>query len=246
MTRPEFIASDIHLGAVPVETERAFVRFLEYTGAEATSLLLNGDLFDFWFEYRTVIPARHIRVLGALAALVDAGIPVTLVGGNHDAWGGRFLREELGLTFQERPFHTTIAGRPAFVAHGDGLGAGDLRYRVLKGVLRAPFTISIFRLLHPDIGMRIARAVSRTEAREVDAGMRGRAQFLHDWAVARLAEDPRLHYVVCGHAHIPEVTDVGGGRYYLNAGDWLNHFTYIRVDPDGVPSLRTFDQAARP
>lgn len=246
MVKPDVIVSDLHLGAVPQETERSFVRFLETVGAEAGSLLIAGDLFDFWFEYGTVVPGKHFRVLAALAALVDAGVSVTLAGGNHDAWGGRFLRHEVGLSFHDRPFRMTLAGAPSLVAHGDGLGSGDFRYRTLKAVVRSPVTIGLFRWIHPDLGMRLARALSRTQTREVDASMQGRAAFLRQWALAQLEQDAGLRYVVCGHSHIPDIADAGAGRYYLNAGDWIRHFTYITLTPGAEPVLERWDQAARP
>jgi UDP-2,3-diacylglucosamine hydrolase len=247
MARPDYIVSDVHLGAVPRETERRFVSFLEHAASAAAQLLIAGDLFDFWFEYGTVIPGKHFRVLGALAALVDAGVPVTFAGGNHDAWGGRFLREEVGVAFQMGPFRMTLGGRSALIAHGDGLGRGDLKYRFLKSFLRNRVTVLGFRAIHPEIGLRIARAVSTTEAKaENDPGVRGRAKFLEDWAGDRLAEDPSLSFVVCGHAHLPQVREVSSGRFYLNAGDWITHDTYIVVPPGGVPALERWGQAARP
>src|SRR5687767_7071975 len=97
MSKADYIAADRHLGAVSREWEGGFLEFLDHVGAHGRSLLINGDLFDFWFEYGEVIPGKHFRVLAALASLVDAGIPVSFVGGNHDAWGGRFLREEVGM-----------------------------------------------------------------------------------------------------------------------------------------------------
>ncbi len=244
MMKPDLIVSDLHLGGVPRATERRFLRFLERVAADARALLIAGDLFDFWFEYATVVPGKHFRVLAALAELVEAGVPVTFAGGNHDAWGGRFLREEVGVEFHDRPFRTALAGRPALVAHGDGLGTGDFRYRVLKAVVRSPVTINVFRWLHPDLGIRLAHAVSRTEGREADAAMRGRAAFLREWALARMAEDSTLQYVVCGHSHLPDIVDAGDGRYYLNAGDWINHFSYIVLTPDGPPRLEHWDDPA--
>lgn len=248
MSRPDYIASDVHLGAVPRETERAFLSFLQHVGANAGSLLIAGDLFDFWFEYGPIIQGKHFRVLAALAELVEAGVPVTLAGGNHDAWGGRFLREEVGVAFHERPFHTTFGGRRALVAHGDGLGRGDLRYRVLKMVLRSRPAILGFRALHPELGVRLARAVSATDVRnETDEGARGRARFLEDWAEARLREDPTLAWVVCGHAHMPVIREVERGRFYLNAGDWIRHHSYIIISALGEPALHVWPaQAARP
>ena len=241
MSRADYIASDIHLGAVPRETERAFLSFLEHAGASARALLLAGDLFDFWFEYGVVIPGRHFRVLAALAALVDAGVPVTLAGGNHDAWGGRFLREEVGLAFHSGPFHTTFAGKRALVAHGDGVGRGDLRYRALKAVLRSRPAILGFRALHPELGVRLARAVSATDPRrESDESARGRARFLEEWAARQFEEDSTLRWVVCGHAHMPVVHEVAPGRYYLNAGDWIRHFSYITISTEGEPALHAW------
>lgn len=243
MQKPDFIASDIHLGAVPDATERAFLDFLEFVGERGASLLVAGDLFDFWFEYGPIIHGRHFRVLAAVSRLVDAGIPVTLAGGNHDAWGGRFLREEVGVEFHRGPFRTIIAGRPALIAHGDGLGSGDLRYRMLKAVLRSRATILAFRALHPEIGIRIAHAVSRTDTRmEGDIGNVGRARFLEAWARHQFDSDPALGWVVCGHAHVPACIEVEPRRFYVNAGDWIRHFTFVEIQ-DGTPRLQTWDVA---
>ena len=244
MRPPTYIASDMHLGAVPRTTERAFIEFLEHAARDAGSVLLVGDLFDFWFEYGSVIPGTHFRTLAALARLVEAGIDVTLVGGNHDAWGGRFLREEVGVEFRDRPFRTTLAGRPALVAHGDGLGGGDLRYRLLKSVLRSRAVILAFRALHPELGIRLARAVSRTETRTDEAATRGRARFLEEWATARLHEAEELGWVVCGHCHIPALREVEPARYYINAGDWIRHYSYVRIDEAGVPVMHRWTTAA--
>ena len=241
--KPEFITSDVHLGAVPAETERAFIRFLEHVGAEGRRLILPGDLFDFWFEYGNVIPGQHFRVLAALADLVDTGIGVVITGGNHDAWGGSFLEEHVGVEFHPDHVRTEIAGRPALLAHGDGLGTGDLKYRALQRLLRSRPLVWGFRALHPELGMRIARWVSTTEAKaDTDPEKVGRAGFIEDWARQTLADDPTLAWVVCGHAHLPAITEVEPGRYYLNAGDWLTHRSYITVGDDGVPVMRQWER----
>lgn len=243
MNGPDYVVSDIHLGAVPESTEREFVRFLERVGLEASAILIAGDLFDFWFEYGEVIPGRHFRTLAALSALVDGGVRVVLAGGNHDAWGGRFLREQVGVEFHGQPFHMELGGGRALVAHGDGLGRGDLKYRMLKAVLRSRAAIGAFRALHPELGLRLARAVSSTEAKaDDDAAATGRAAFLDAWASERLAEDSTLRWVVCGHAHVPVVKEVGAGRWYLNAGDWIRHFTYITIGPAG-PELGRWERS---
>ncbi|HUF49273.1 MAG TPA: UDP-2,3-diacylglucosamine diphosphatase [Longimicrobiales bacterium] len=228
--KTDYILSDVHLGAVPDATERRLVSFLDEIGAQAASVLIAGDLFDFWFEYGEVIPGRHFRALAALSRLVDAGVPVVMAGGNHDAWGGRFLREHVGVVFHTEPFRMTLGGAPALVAHGDGLGKGDLKYRALKAVLRSRVAIGAFRALHPELGLRLARAVSSTEEKsDDDLAAAGRAAFLENWALEQLAHDASLRYVVCGHSHLPVLLEPEPGRYYLNAGDWISHFSYITV-----------------
>jgi UDP-2,3-diacylglucosamine hydrolase len=240
MPKPEFITSDIHLGAVPRGTERAFVEFLEHVGEAGRRLLIVGDLFDFWFEYGEIIPGRHFRVLAALADLVESGVGVVLTGGNHDAWGGRFLEEHVGVEFHAGEVRTEIAGRPALLTHGDGVGRGDWRYRFLKALIRSRPVVAAFRALHPELGLRIARQASSTEARAdpaPDPRAAGRARYIEEWATARLEAEPDLAWVVCGHAHLPAVVEVAPGRYYLNGGDWISHYSYVTVDEDSRPVL---------
>lgn len=239
--KPFLIVSDLHLGAVPRSTEGQFRRFLAEQASRASGLLINGDLFDFWFEYRSVIPSEHFRVLASLADLVESGVPVWFVSGNHDAWGGHFLENEVGLELIEGPVIMDIAGRRTLVAHGDGVGTGDLGYRALRKVIRHRMTTRAFRWIHPDWGRRIADTVSATEGRigdqDLDAA-RGRAQFIRAWAVDRMNQDPTLDMVVTGHAHVPALEEVFPGRYFVNSGDWINNFTFVEVPASGsVPRL---------
>lgn len=238
----DYIISDTHLGAVPAATERAFLDFLRSIAPTARSLLINGDLFDFWFEWGDVIPSRHYRVLAALADLVDAGIAVRMIGGNHDAWGGRFLRESVGIALHHGVLRMTYGGRPALVAHGDGLGKGDVKYRVLKSVLRSRLAVWGFRVLHPELGMRIAGGVSRTdEHRHLDQSSATRAAFLEHWARDQLAADPALSWVICGHSHVPALLEIQPNRFYINSGDWVKHKTYVTITEAGLPSLKSWD-----
>jgi len=237
--KPIHLASDIHLGIVPHETEDAFLRWLEHTGDSASQLILNGDLFDFWFEYRSAVPRGHTRVLGALARLVDGGLPVTLMGGNHDWWGGSFLTDEIGVTFLQDPVVLDLAGFRTFLAHGDGLGRGDLGYRMLRMVLRSRLTRWSFRWLHPDIGAAVAGRVSQTEHRFTGPtdSERERAGALQEWGRRKLEKEPDLDLVVVGHTHIPIIEEVGPGRYYVNAGDWVHHRSYLVLRSGEPPKL---------
>lgn len=235
-----FVVSDIHLGAVPRSTERAFREFLDHVQEAASGLLINGDLFDFWFEYRSVILREHYRVLARLTELVEAGIPVSFIGGNHDAWGGDFLREEVGIRLLEGPAEVELGERRVLVVHGDGVGEGDRSYRVLRGFLRNRVIVRAFGMLHPDLGNWIAQRVSTTEVKagKADLACRERAKRLELWAAERLREDPALDLVIAGHTHLPEVVEVLPGRYYVNTGDWINHFTYLTLPAgEGAPEL---------
>jgi UDP-2,3-diacylglucosamine hydrolase len=245
MAKLHYIVSDTHLGAVPKVTERAFLQFLREIAPSAKSLLINGDLFDFWFEWGVdIIPSEHFRVLAAIADLVDAGIPVTMLGGNHDAWGGRFLREQVGLVLYQGVVRLEFAGRPALVAHGDGLGKGDVKYRALKKVLRSKPLIWGFRAIHPEIGIRIARGVSTSEEKaHGDDSSKTRAAFLEHWAREQLDADPSLGYVMCGHSHVPALMEMQPRRWYINSGDWIKHRTYVVIGDDGVPRVEEFQGA---
>ena len=241
--KPVYLASDVHLGSVPAEREDAFLAWLEMAGGAASEVVINGDLFDFWFEYRWGVPRGHDRVLDALRAVVGSGVPVTLMGGNHDWWGGTYLREDVGVEFLKDPVVRSWAGLRTFLAHGDGLGAGDLGYRALRLLLRGRLTRFAFSLLTPDLGDRIAGRVSQTDNRRgaPTADDKARSAALEARAVAKLEEEPELDLVVLGHTHIPVLRQVAEGRWYLNAGDWVHHCTYAVLQEGEPPRLLTWE-----
>ena len=243
--KPVLVASDVHLGAIAPDQEKAFLAWLRRTSDVASHVILNGDLFDFWYEYRSVIPRGYTRVLGILADLVDSGVPVTLVGGNHDWWGGDYLEGEVGVEFLRDPVVRTLAGHRTFLAHGDGLGEGDLGYRMLKAVLRNAITRWAFRWLHPDVGAIAARRVSQTEERwhAPTALEERRSRVLEEWGRARLREDPTLDLVILGHTHVPVLREVDG-RWYVNTGDWVHHRTYLVLEEGAGPRLMEWEMGA--
>src|SRR5690242_17291570 len=172
--------SDAHLGFAGDEVERAVISFLRHVATHAGSLVINGDLFEFWFEWRTVIPRRGFRTLAALADVADAGVPVVMIAGNHDCWGGDILREDVGVDYQFGPWLGNIAGWQTRIEHGDGLRPKeDKRYRMLRSVLRNRLAIRSFRWIHPDLSTRLATHsshASRTySARDGGRGLRDAA-----------------------------------------------------------------------
>ena len=238
---PAYIISDSHLGFATTDLERKMLRFLRHLHGRAGSLVINGDLFEFWFEWKHVMPRRGFRVLAALADLVDAGVPVLMVAGNHDCWGGEILRKDVGIDFRTDPWEGVLAGWRARVEHGDGLREREDRgYRRLRSVLRNPVSIRLFRWLHPDLGSALATRSSHTsrtyQARDGGAGLRA-------LATRRLSgSGTQLDLLVYGHSHVAELTQVGHA-VYANAGSWLDQPTFLRVTPERV-ELQRWDDAS--
>jgi UDP-2,3-diacylglucosamine hydrolase len=224
--------SDAHLGAAPSDREREIVAFLEYARRTAGSVVINGDLFDFWFEWRTVMPRGHVRVLGALAALADAGKPLVMIAGNHDAWGGDVLTREIGAQLVHGDWDGELAGWRAHIAHGDGLREReDRRYRAFRRVMRHPLAIRAFGALHPDLATRLASGTStrsRTH-RESDGGTGLRAV-----AHGYLAAHRETELVVFGHSHVAMLERVLAGGVYANPGAWADRPAYLVIRPERI------------
>ncbi|HJU89431.1 MAG TPA: UDP-2,3-diacylglucosamine diphosphatase [Gemmatimonadaceae bacterium] len=243
LSSPCYVISDTHLGIGDDdrERERDLVTFLRHLDGRAASLLINGDLFDFWFEWRSVIPRGHFRTLAALADLKDSGLDILMVAGNHDCWGGDVLTREVGVRFVEGPITETLSGWRTHIAHGDGLRlVEDKKYRMLRRVLRHPASIRAFRLLHPDWGSSLARGssdASRTyRARDEGAGLRA-------VAMRYLEEHPDLDLVLYGHSHVAALERSPTGAVYANAGSWLDDRAFLRITPD-IIELRRWDAAS--
>jgi UDP-2,3-diacylglucosamine hydrolase len=215
---PCWIVSDTHLGAVPAEIERALLAWLRAARQHAKSVVLNGDLFDYWFEWRYVMPRHGFRIVAAIADLVDAGIPVVWTAGNHDAWGGEMLRRDVGVDFRFEPWRGSIGGWLAHIAHGDGLReVEDRTYRRLRTVLRHPLAIWAFRWMHPDLSSRLAFGTS-SESRHRggpndDTGLRRVAAEL-------VAADPAITLVVFGHTHVRRLERMPPRAVFANPGGW--------------------------
>jgi UDP-2,3-diacylglucosamine hydrolase len=244
-----YFFSDVHLGLGSEdssrERERKLVRFLEMVGASAPeSLWIVGDLFDYWFEYRSVIPNKFVRTLAAISKLVDAGVPVEYVIGNHDFGHRAFFTDELGVQVHGDDVERTIAGRRVYISHGDGKAFNDTGYLILKRVLRSPISNALFRVIHPDIGIGVASWMSRrsrqhTEGKDYSGGPRdGEADGLQHFAQQKIT-DEGFDLVVMGHNHLPVRRDYPGGTY-INLGTWLGDCSYLVLDERTI-ELRRFE-----
>lgn len=240
LSAPCYILADAHLGAADPALERQLVDFVRALRGRTGSLLINGDLFEFWFEWRRVIPRGHFRVLRALAELHESGVRAVLTAGNHDCWGGEFLTHEVGLEYRMEPWTGELAGWHAHIAHGDGLRPVlDRGYRMLRAVIRHPLAVRAFRLVHPDLGSRLAQGSSHASRtyRPRDGG-RG----VRDAAIALLDGDPSLELAVLGHSHVAALERARTGGVYANPGAWMDAPTFLKVTPERI-ELRRFTGA---
>lgn len=228
--------SDAHLGVADANAERLLLNFLRSLAGRAGSLVINGDLFDFWFEWRSVMPRRGYRVLAALADLHEQGVPVIWIAGNHDCWGGEIVREDVGIDFHVGAWTGDLGGWCARIEHGDGLRpVEDRPYRALRRVLRHPLAIGAYRALHPDLATRLALRSSHT-SRSLRPGDGGRG--LRAVALETLAADPALELLVYGHSHVRALERATGGGVFANPGAWLHEPLFLRIVPDAVELWR--------
>ncbi|WP_233885467.1 UDP-2,3-diacylglucosamine diphosphatase [Tenacibaculum piscium] len=237
-----YFASDQHLGAPTAEKsfprEQKFLRWLNEVKQDAEAIFLLGDLFDFWFEYKTVIPKGFVRILGKLAEIKDSGIPIYFFVGNHDLWMVDYFEKELNIPVYHKPQVFNINGKTVFIGHGDGLGPHDKGYKRMKKVFTFPMFKFMFKWLHPDIGVRIGQYMSvknKMISGDDDAKFLGNDK---EWLVQyckRKLETKHYDYFVFGHRHLPLEIDVSKKvseetseekSMYINTGDWVKYFTY--------------------
>lgn len=241
-----YFTSDHHFG-IPdrdrsLERELRFVRWLDHIAPDAYELYIMGDLFDFWFEYRQVVPRGYALLFGALANMVKNGIPVHYFRGNHDMWAFDYFEQELGFCMHHEPIVKSLGNKQFYLAHGDGLGPGDHGYKFLKSVFASRVNQWLFRQIHPDLSFRIALFWSRRsryantarEGREDAEGCFNEADWLTSRRLPRFAaqmvqQDPSLDYLVFGHWHLPVELTFGKAKYF-NIGDWISWFSYLRFD----------------
>lgn len=231
-----YFASDFHLGlpdkAGSRERERLICSWLSAIKADAAVLYLVGDLFDVWFEYKSVIPKGYTRFLGKLAELKDAGVQIEIFTGNHDLWMQDYFMEEFGIPVHRQGIEVRWNDKVFIIAHGDGLGPGDKGYKLLKKVMSHPFSQWLYRKLHPDWGLGIATYFSRkgmkhTREEQVYQGDD------KEWLMRYCQETLKTHhidYFVFGHRHLALFKPVGEQSVYVNLGDWLRYNSYAVFD----------------
>jgi len=243
-----YFASDNHLGAPTKEAslprEKKFVAWLDHVKKDAAAIFLLGDLFDFWVEYKNVVPKGFTRTLGKLAEIADSGIPIYYFVGNHDLWMDGYFEEELNIPVYHKPKEFTFNNKTFFIGHGDGLGPHDKGYKRMKKVFTNPICQWLFkRILHPDFAMRIGQYMSvknKLISGDDDAKFLGNDE---EWLVQyckRKLEDKHRDFFVFGHRHLPLDIDLENNAKYVNLGDWIQYYTYGVFDGENM-ILKTYN-----
>lgn len=244
-----YVISDLHLGLQtdkPTDREREllFCQLLSHIEGDCQHLILLGDIFDFWFEYRHVVPRGHIRALGALARLADRGIPIDYFTGNHDMWLGDYLPSEIGVTIHRAPREMLIHDTRILLGHGDGLGPGGRGYKYLKMAFSNPLLQGLFRSLHPGLSFRIARGWSHSsrKAKKYRYSFKGKDEPLAIFT-REMAEKGGPRLSIMGHLHSGSIyREPGGGnnhrdRALVILGEWITGASYLRITPETIEML---------
>ncbi len=228
-----YFASDNHLGAPDykssLEREKKFVQWLDFIKKDAQEIFLLGDIFDFWFEYKKVVPKGFVRVLGKIAEISDIGIPIHYFVGNHDLWMDDYFQKELGIKVYNIPKDFTILGSTFYIGHGDGLGPHDKGYKIIKKVFTNPFIKFLYKLIHPDIGISLGQYLSKKN--KLISGdknvhfLDNDREWLAEYSKEKL-EVKHRDYFIFGHRHLPIQIELNKNSKYINLGDWISHYTY--------------------
>ena len=240
-----YFASDFHLG-VPdstssLERERRVIAWMDSIFTTTQELYLLGDVFDFWFEYKTVVPRGHVRLLAKIAQFTDAGIPVHYFTGNHDMWTFDYLEKEINVKIHRAPIDAEYHGKKFHIGHGDGLGPGDHGYKFIKKVFASPLCQWLFARLHPNLGIGVANYFSRKSriaTGTTDERYHGDDQ---EWLVIHSIEmlkKQHYDYFIFGHRHLPLDISLSNGSRYINLGDWLKYDSYAVFDGESLELIR--------
>lgn len=244
-----YFASDFHLGVPDMISSRVredrIVRWLDSIKNDAAEIFLVGDVFDFWFEYATVIPRGFIRFQGKLAELSDSGVKITLFKGNHDMWMFDYFGNELGISIVSDELVIERNGLKFYLHHGDGLGPGDSKYKLLKKIFRSRTCQWLFARLHPNLGIGLAQKwsnSSRAHNAELDSLGETEDEWLYIFSRDLLKKE-YYDYLIFGHRHLPLDLRLGNSRY-INLGEWVQFNSYAVFDGEKL-ELKYFEADSR-
>lgn len=236
-----YFLSDFHLGAPDYESslvrEKKIVAFFQSIQNDAAEIFIVGDIFDFWYEYKKVVPKGYVRLLGKLAEITDAGIPVHFFVGNHDMWMSGYFEKELNIRVYYQPQTYEWNGKRFYIGHGDGLGPGDHGYKFIKSLFRNKLCQWMFGQLHPTIGIGLANYFSRRSRIKTGTSDEHFLGEDKEWLIVYSREvlaKEHFDYFIFGHRHYPVKYKLNETSYYINLGDWIRTYTYATFDGNTV------------
>ncbi len=243
MNKNIYFLSDAHLGSLAIEhgrtQERRIVRFLDSIKHKAAAIYLLGDMFDFWYEYRYVVPKGFTRFLGKISELTDMGVEVHFFTGNHDIWTYGYLEEECGVTVHHKPITTELYGKVFYLAHGDGLGDPDAKFKLLKRIFHNRVCQRMFSAIHPRWGMWLGLTwakksrMKRADGKE-PAFMGENKEHLVLWTKNYMKQHSDIDYFIYGHRHIELDLVLSRKSRMMIIGDWIWQFTYVVFDGEHI------------
>ena len=232
-----YFLSDFHLGVpdkhASLAREKKIIRFLDEAIHDAAVIFIVGDLFDFWYEYKKVIPKGYVRILGKLAEITDRGIPIHFFVGNHDMWMNGYFESELNIPVYTEPKAFTFNNKKFLVGHGDGLGPGDHGYKFLRHIFRNKFFQWLFGIIPPFIGMGIAQYSSKSSRAATDSDEEHFLGEEKEWLIVYCREvlkKEHVDYFIFGHRHLPIDFRLSEVSRYINLGDWIRYDSYAVFD----------------
>ncbi len=236
-----YFLSDFHLGVptheASIAREKKIVLFLSEAQKDAAAIFVVGDLFDFWYEYKMVVPKGYVRILGKLAEITDSGIPVHFFVGNHDMWMKDYFQQELNIPVYFEPKTFEFYGKKFLIGHGDGLGPGDHGYKFIKKIFRNPVCHWLFGIVPPQIGIGLAdyfSRKSRAKAGDTDKVFLGED---NEWLIIyskEILQKEHIDYFIFGHRHLPINFKLPGDSTYINLGDWIKYYSYAVFDGTAI------------
>lgn len=235
-----YFISDVHLGVdtqwSSAERELQLIEWLNTVKADATSIYIVGDLFDYWFEYKTVVPKGYFQLFATMKSIIDGGIAVLYLKGNHDLWHYDYLSSEVGVKIVDGPITATYDNRKFYIAHGDGIGGGDIGYKIIKAILNNRLCQRLFGAIHPTLGLPLMRYMSK-RSRVSHGGDDQTSDHHHRYCKEVLAQQSDIDFFVMGHLHLAEHTIIGTATY-INLGDWTSLYSYARWDGNQLQLLQ--------
>jgi UDP-2,3-diacylglucosamine hydrolase len=250
-----YFFSDVHLGLTAKDEEKAkelkLVRFLESIREDSEKIFIVGDLFDCWIEYRRAVPKGYYRTLASLNEIVEQGIEINFLPGNHDFWLNTYLRDDIGLKLHNDFLETELDGKKFYITHGDGLSKGDIGYKIIKKILRNRFNQFLYSLIHPDIGLWLAQGSSKKSRLKTIDNSRIIESYsdntkahgsggMQEFARKKISEG--FDYVIMGHLHKAQFIEISTKpAYYITLGDWITNYTY-GVYSNGSFEIKRFEK----